>query len=334
MTFMREATNLEPLINRRKELFFLPLTFSNELARGEIMIKKYSTKEKSEARLFYIYISPWILGFIIFTLYPIVYSMILVFTNADNTGIGTFIGLDNFIKAFTEDALFVKSLLNTIFYVAIQVPLSIILSILIAIALNKKNIKGIQLFRAAVYVPFVTAGVAVTLLWGWIFNSQFGLINYALSLFGIEGPNWLSDEKWAMPAIIIMMLWSIGNSIIITLAGLQDIPKQLYESTEIDGANGIQKIIYITIPLLTPTIFFNLVMGIINGFQIFTQPYVLTEGGPNHATYTIMMHIYNHAFKYGEMGYASTLAWILFSIIMILTLIINQTSKRWVHYDN
>lgn len=172
------------------------------------------------------------------------------------------------------------------------------------------------------------------MLWGWIFNSQFGLLNYALSLFGIEGPNWLSDEKWAMPAIIIMMLWPIGNSIIITLAGLQDIPKQLYESAEIDGANSFQKIIYITIPLLTPTIFFNLVMGVINGFQIFTQPYVLTEGGPNHATYTIMMHIYNHAFKYGEMGYASTLAWILFSIIMIFTLIINRTSKRWVYYDN
>ncbi|WP_453995920.1 carbohydrate ABC transporter permease [Bacillus nitroreducens] len=298
------------------------------------MKKKHSSMEKREARQFYIYTSPWIIGFLIFTLYPVVYSLILVFTNADMTGSGEFIGLENFKTAFTQDPIFYKSMINTLYFVAVSVPLSLLLSILIALLLNKKNIKGMWIFRTAFYVPFITAGIAVTLLWGWIFNSQYGLINYALSFFGVEGINWLSDEKWAMPAIIIMMSWSIGNTIIITLAGLQDIPEQLYESAEMDGANSFVKFIRITIPMLTPTLFFNLVIGVINGFQIFTQPYVLTEGGPNHATYTIMMHIYNNAFKYGEMGYASTMAWILFTIIMILTLIVNRTSKHWVYYDN
>lgn len=298
------------------------------------MKKNYSSLEKRESRQFFMYISPWIIGFLIFTLYPVVYSIILVFTNADMTGSGEFVGLENFKKAFSQDPLFYKSMLNTLYFVAVSVPLSLILSIIIAILLNQKNIKGMAIFRTAFYVPFITAGVAVTLLWGWIFNAQYGLINYALSFFGIEGINWLSDEKWAMPAIIIMTSWSIGNTIIITLAGLQDIPQQLYESAEMDGANRLVKFTSITLPMLTPTLFFNLVIGVINGFQIFTQPYVLTEGGPNYATYTIMMHIYNHAFKYGEMGYASTMAWILFTIIMILTLIVNRTSKHWVYYDN
>ncbi len=296
------------------------------------MKKKYSSMEKREARQFYMYISPWILGFFIFTLYPVVYSAILVFTDADRTGVGDFIGLQNIINIF-QDPLFRKAMLNTFYFVAVSVPLSLLLSVLIAALLNKKNIKGMAIFRTAFYVPFITAGVAVTLLWGWIFNTHYGLLNYALGLFGVDPINWLSSETWAMPAIIIMMSWSIGNTIIITLAGLQDVPEQLYESAEIDGANGFVKFTRITLPMITPTLFFNLVIGVINGFQIFTQPYVLTEGGPNRATYTIMMYIYDSAFKFGEMGYASTMAWILFAIIMILTLIVNYTSKHWVYYE-
>ncbi|WP_342042478.1 carbohydrate ABC transporter permease [Bacillus sp. OTU2372] len=298
------------------------------------MKKKNTSSEKREARLFYLYTSPFILGFLIFTLYPAVYSIILIFTNADMTGTGEFVGLSNIKKAFTQDPLFYKSLLNTLYYVIVSVPLSLILSFLVALLLNHKKIKGMGIFRTTFYIPYITAGVAVTLLWGWIFNAQFGLINYVLSFFGITGPNWLSDGKWAMPAIIIMGLWTIGNSIIITLAGLQDIPEQLYESASIDGANRLIMITHITLPLSTPTLFFNLVMGIIGGFQVFMQPFVLTEGGPNYATYTYMMHIYNSAFKYGEMGYASTLAWILFIVILIITLIVNRTSKYWVYYEN
>lgn len=262
-----------------------------------------------------------------------VYSLILVFTDTDLTGSGKFIGFDNIVRSFTKDDLFYKALVNTLYYVFVTVPVSLLLSFLIALLLNQK-LKGIGFFRTSFYIPYITSGVAVVLLWGWIFNAQFGLINYFLSWFGINGPNWLSDTRWAMPAIIIMGVWSIGNSIIITLAGLQDIPEQLYESAEIDGANAFVKMTRITLPLVTPTLYFNLVMGIIGGFQIFMQPHILTGGGPNYATHTYMMHIYDYGFRYGEMGYASTLAWILFIIIMTITQIVNRTSKYWVHYDN
>lgn len=288
---------------------------------------------KREERHFFFFISPWLLGFLIFTLYPMIFSVILVFTNMDMTGSGKFIGFANIIRAFVQDPLFYKSLLNTLYFVLVSVPVSLILAFLIALLLNQK-IRGVGFFRTSFYIPYITSGVAVTLLWGWIFNAQYGLINYFLSLFGISGPSWLSDTKWAMPAIIIMGVWTIGNSIIITLAGLQDIPEQLYESAEIDGANGLVKVMRITLPLVTPTLYFNLIMGIIGGFQIFMQPYILTEGGPSYATYTYMMHIYNHGFKYSEMGYASTLAWLLFIVIMIITQIVNRTSKYWVYYDN
>lgn len=296
-------------------------------------MKRRGSIERRESRLFFLYISPWLLGFAIFTLYPMVYSLILVFTDTDLTGSGKFIGFDNIVRSFTEDDLFYKALVNTLYYVFVTVPVSLLLSFLIALLLNQK-LKGIGFFRTSFYIPYITSGVAVVLLWGWIFNAQFGLINYFLSWFGINGPNWLSDTRWAMPAIIIMGVWSIGNSIIITLAGLQDIPEQLYESAEIDGANAFVKMTRITLPLVTPTLYFNLVMGIIGGFQIFMQPHILTGGGPNYATHTYMMHIYDYGFRYGEMGYASTLAWILFIIIMTITQIVNRTSKYWVHYDN
>lgn len=289
--------------------------------------------EKREEKSFFLFISPWLLGFLIFTLYPMVYSIILVFTNMDMTGSGQFIGLDNIVRAFTQDPLFYRSLLNTLYFVLVSVPASLLLSFLIALLLNQK-IKGVGFFRTSFYIPYITSGVAVTLLWGWIFNAQYGLVNYFLSLFGITGPNWLSDTKWAMPAIIIMGVWTIGNSIIITLAGLQDIPEALYESAEMDGASSLVKITRITLPLITPTLYFNLIMGIIGGFQIFMQPYILTEGGPSYSTYTYMMHIYNSGFKYNEMGYASTLAWLLFLVIMLITLIVNRTSRHWVYYDN
>ncbi|WKV08598.1 sugar ABC transporter permease [Thermoanaerobacterium sp. CMT5567-10] len=289
--------------------------------------------ERIEATKFYLYISPWLLGFLIFTLYPIVYSFLLIFTNADLTGNGKFIGINNIIKVFSKDPLFLKALENTLYYSFVFVPLSLIFAFLIALLLNQK-LKGISIFRTSFYIPYITSGVAVTMLWGWLFNPDVGLINYILSVFGVKGPNWLNDERWAMPAIIIMSLWSIGNTIIITLAGLQDIPTQLYESAELDGANRFTITTRITIPLITPTLFFNLIIGIIGAFQIFTQPYVLTQGGPNYATYTYVLHLYNYAFKYNEIGYASTLAWILFIIIMILTLIVNYTSKYWVYYEN
>ena len=280
---------------------------------------------------FYVYILPWLIGFIVFMLGPLVYSLILTFTDAQMYGEWNFIGLDNYKEMFTADPLFWKSLSNTAYYAFVSVPLGLVVAFFLATLLNMK-LRGIAFFRTVFYLPSVTAGVAVILLWGWILNPSFGLLNYVLSLFGIQGPGWLSDPRWAMPAIILMSLWNVGPSMIIFLAGLQDIPETLYESASIDGAGWWVRTMRITLPLITPTLFFNLIMGLIGAFQVFTQAYVLTSGGPMDATYVYLLHLYNNAFRYGRMAYGSALAWVLFAIILALSLIVMGTSRRWVYY--
>lgn len=294
---------------------------------------KISAMDKREAKNFYIYIAPWLIGFIILTLYPIIYSFYLMFTNMNLTGDSKIVGIENWIYAFTEDPLFFKAFGNTLKYVAMFVPSSIIVSFLIALLLSKR-IRALGFFRTAFYIPYITSGVAVTILLGWIFNTDYGVLNYALSILGIKGPDWLGNTKMAMITIVIFSLWSIGNNIIIMLAGIQDIPQSYYESAQIDGAGALRQIFTITLPLTTPTIFFNLIVTIIAAFQIFQQPFILTNGGPLNSTYTISMHLYNNGFLYGKMGYASTMAWGLFAVIMIITLIIQKTSKYWVFYDD
>jgi multiple sugar transport system permease protein len=291
------------------------------------------TKKWNDIKNFYLFIGPWLVGFLVLTLYPIIRSFLLCFTDSDFSGAGNFIGLENFIRAFTQDEIFWKVFFNTIEYVALFVPASLVLAFIIAWLLSQK-IRGRGFFRTVFYIPYITAGVAVTMMWGWIFNSDYGLINYVLSLFGLEGPRWLADKNIAMVSIVIMCLWSIGNSILIMLAGIQDIPESYYENARLDGASKLRQIFSITIPLCTPTIFFNLVIGIILSFQIFNQPYILTKGGPVDSTRTVAMYLFSNAFEYGKMGYAATIAWCLFVIIMIATLIIQGTSRRWVFYDN
>lgn len=295
--------------------------------------KKASAIAKREARNFYIYTAPWIIGFVVLMLYPMVYSLYLSFTNMNLAGKGKFVGLENYIYAFQKDPLFFKAFGNTLKYVVIYVPSSIILAFFIALLLSKK-LKFLGFFRTAFYIPYITSGVAVTILWGWIFNRDFGIINYVLSLVGITGPNWLGDKNVAMISIVILSLWTIGNNIIIMLAGIQDIPASYYESAQIDGAGAIRQVVYITLPLCTPTIYFNLIVTTIGAFQIFQQPFILTNGGPLNSTYTISMHLYNNGFLYGKMGYASMLAWGLFVVIMVITLIVQKSSKHWVFYDN
>ncbi len=282
---------------------------------------------------FYAYISPWLIGFLVLTVYPMLDSLYLSFTNSELSGEAKFIGIDNFIRAFTVDQQFFISFKNTIVYVAIFVPVSLILSFLIGWLLSQK-IKGLSFFRTVFYLPYITAGVAVTLLWGWIFNGSYGLINYLLSLIGIQGPDWLGNSHTALYCIIIMSLWTIGNNILIMLAGIQDIPVSYYESAQIDGASTLRQLFSITLPLSTPTIYFNLVIGVIAAFQIFNQPYILTQGGPVDATRTVAMIIFQNAFQYGRMGYSSSIAWCLFVVIMVITLIIQSTSKKWVFYDD
>ena len=288
--------------------------------------------EKREARNFYLYTAPWLAGFLVLTLYPILYSFYLMFTNTDLTGTGQFIGFENLRYAFTDDTLFGKAFYNTIRYVVMFIPSSIILAFFIALLLSKR-IKGLGFFRTAFYIPYITSGVAVTILWGWIFQKDFGIINYLLSLIGVQGPNWLGDKKVAMFAIVILSLWTIGNNIIIMLAGIQDIPQSYYESAQIDGAGAICQTFYITLPLSTPTIYFNLIVTVIAAFQIFQQPMILTNGGPLNSTYTAAMHLYNNGFLYGKMGYASMMAWSIFAVIMMITVVIVSSSKHWVFYD-
>jgi len=298
--------------------------------------KKAKTSSKMQRRIdrnFYFYIFPWLLMFIVLTVYPMFKSLQLSFTDAGFDGKGSFIGLENFRHAFTEDNLFFLSFKNTICYVLAYVPLSLIIAFFLGWLLSRK-IKFLGFWRTVFYLPYITSGVAVTVLWGWIFNGSYGVINYVLSFVGINGPNWLGDKRFAMACIVVMNLWSLGNMILIMLSGIQDIPDSYYESAKIDGAGTLRQIFSITIPLTTPTIFFNLVIGIINAFQLFNQPYILTQGGPVNATYTVSMSIFKNAFQYGRMGYASCVAWCLFVIIMLFTLIINWSQKYWVFYDN
>jgi len=282
----------------------------------------------------YVFLSPWILGMIFFVGGPIIASLILSFCEWDLIQPPKFIGLDNFIKMFTTDKRFWTSLYNTFYYTVLSVPLGIIGSILVALLMNQKW-KTVRLLRTIYYLPSVTAGVASAIIWMWLLNPDFGLVNYALSLFGIKGPLWLADEVWSKPALIIMGLWGVGGNMIIYLAGLQGIPQQLYEAAEIDGAGLWGKFRHITIPMLTPVIFFNLIMSIVWSFQIFTQVYVMTggQGGPSDSTLVLVLYIYQHAFKFHNMGYASALAWVLFIIILIFTLIQFKFAGGWVHYE-
>ena len=289
--------------------------------------------KRREARNFYLYTAPWLIGFFVLTLYPIVYSFYLMFTDMNLTGVGKFIGLENLKYAFTDDPLFIKAFINTRKYVVMFVPSSIILAFFVALLLSKK-VKGLGFFRTAFYIPYITSGVAVTILWGWIYQKDYGIINYVLSLFGIKGVNWLGDKNIAMISIVILSLWTIGNNIIIMLAGIQDIPQSYYESAQIDGAGAIRQIFSITLPLCTPTIYFNLIVTIIAAFQVFQQPLILTNGGPLNSTYTAAIHMYNNGFLYGKMGYASMMAWSLFVVIMVITLVVISTSKYWVFYDD
>ena len=289
--------------------------------------------KRREARNFYLYTAPWLIGFFVLTLYPIVYSFYLMFTDMNLTGVGKFIGLENLKYAFTDDPLFIKAFINTLNYVVMFVPSSIILAFFVALLLSKK-VKGLGFFRTAFYIPYITSGVAVTILWGWIYQKDYGIINYVLSLFGIKGVNWLGDKNIAMISIVILSLWTIGNNIIIMLAGIQDIPQSYYESAQIDGAGAIRQIFSITLPLCTPTIYFNLIVTIIAAFQVFQQPLILTNGGPLNSTYTAAIHMYNNGFLYGKMGYASMMAWSLFVVIMVITLVVISTSKYWVFYDD
>jgi multiple sugar transport system permease protein len=291
-----------------------------------------SRLERREALLFYVLILPWLINLLVLSLGPVISALYLSLTSYDIVNPPTFVGMANYQQLFAGDPLFLKSLQVTAIWVFAGVPLRLVVALLFAILLNQKLV-GIGFFRTVFYLPSVVSGVAVALLWIWVLQPQFGLLNYFLGLLGVPGPQWLASPTWALPGFIVMSLWSTGATMIIFLAGLQGIPLDLYEAAAIDGAGRIREFVSITVPMITPVILFNLVIQIINSFQVFTQAFIMTNGGPVNATLFYVLLLYRVAFQYNQMGYASAMAWILFIIILVLTALVFRSSGRWVHYE-
>lgn len=300
----------------------------------EDYMKKFFEKPKwNESLWFYIMISPWIVGFLSFTLGPMIYSIYLSLSKWDLFQPPQYIGLKNYIKLFTMDDIFWKALYNTFYYAIISVPLHLIIATGIAYMLNKK-MKGMRIYRTAFYLPSLVPVVASSMLFVWIFAPDTGILNQFLAFFGIDGPAWLLDAAWVKFSLVIMSLWGVGGGIVLLLAGMRGVPDELYEASEIDGAGKRQQFFRITLPMLTPVLFFNLIMGIIGGLQTFAQVYIMTSGGPNNASLMVVPYLYDHAFNFYNMGYGSALAWALFAIIMILTLLVFRSSSMWVYYES
>lgn len=276
---------------------------------------------------------PAILGIIIFTVGPMIASLFIGLTDWKIGGDVNFIGFDNYREMFTgEDRLFYKSVFATLYYSLGSVPLGMFIAFMIALLLNQK-VRGLSIFRTVYYLPVIVPSIASTMLWLWLYNPDFGLFNAILNMLGLPESQFIYSEGAAVPSLILMSTWGVGNTALIFLAGLQGVPKHLYEAVDVDGGNAFHKLIHVTIPLVTPTIFFNLVMAIIGTLQVFNEAYIMTSGGPNNATLFYVYYLYRTAFEHSKMGYASALAWILFLIIMLLTFIVFKTSKNWVHYE-
>lgn len=282
-------------------------------------------KRREKAGFFFIL--PWLIGLIVFTAFPMIAAVYISMTDWDIVGNASFIGLGNYKMLFSSDE-FIRSLWVTVRYAVIAVPLIIATSLTMAVLVSK-NRKGSSVFRVIYYMPAIVSGVAVAIVFKWILDPSYGLLNGLLSLWGIQGPDWLYDPDWVLPSYLIMAVWGAGGSLLTYLAALKDIPEDLYGAAMIDGANAFQKVRYITVPLMTPIIFYNLVLGIIGAFRKFTDAYVLGGAGKEGNFY--MVYLYEEAFGHYRMGYATALAWVLFVIILGLTFIVNWTKKYWVY---
>lgn len=279
----------------------------------------------------YIFISPFILGVLLWVLIPALTAIWLVFHDWNLITPASYTGLDN-VARLGGDRLFWQALKVTLIYTVFSVPLSLVISFCLAMLINQP-LRGIALFRTIFYLPSIMPVVAAAVLWAWIFNTEFGLLNILMRSVGLPKIGWLLQPQWALPALILMSLWSVGAPMIIFLAGLQGIPETFYEAAKIDGADRWGQLRHITIPLMTPTIFFNLVIGIINSFQVFTAALIMTGGGPQNATLFFALYIYQVGFRFLEMGYAATLSWVLFFILAVLTRLVFKTVGRQVHYE-
>lgn len=285
-----------------------------------------------ETIAFYLFASPWLIGLLVFTLGPMIASFLLSFADYPLIVPPKWIGFENYIEMFTDDKLVWQSLKVTFLYSLGAIPLFLTTSFLIAMLLNQQ-IRGITIFRTIYYLPSVISGVPVALLWLWMLNPEFGLVNNMLKEIGIKGPQWFFSTTWVIPSFIFMNLWGLGVTMVIFLAGLQGIPTHLYEAAEIDGAGAWSKFRNVTLPMMSPIILFNGVIGIIDSFQIFTPAYVITNGGPANASLFYGLYLYNNAFKFFNMGYAAALAWLMFLIILIITGLVFRLTGSWIYYE-
>jgi len=289
---------------------------------------------------FWGFIFPWIFGFLVFTAGPMVYSLGLSFFDWDLVSAPTFVGFGNYVTA-AQDPYVGKALQVTLLFAVVSVPLQVVLSLAVAMLMNVK-VKGINIFRTIWYLPSLVTGVAQVALFLWVFNPKYGLVNGVLGFFGIDGPSWFRDPNWALPAVILMSLWTVGGNMVIYLAGLQDVPAELHEAAQLDGAGQFRRFWNVTLPQLSPVIFFNVVTGLIGALQTFTQGYIIQAalqtgsgtGSSGTALLFFVLYLYQNAFNYFHMGYASALAWILFVMIMLLTLLVFRGSSFWVYYES
>jgi multiple sugar transport system permease protein len=305
---------------------------------------------RREALAGYAFIIPWVVGFLIFTIGPMLSSLYFSFTDYNIVDPPTWVGLKNYARIFSGipeyfqtgdpavlgDPIFWKSLQVTIYFASLALPLNLLFSFILAVLLNQK-VPGVNIWRTVFFLPSIISGVAVTLLWLRILNPRMGVLNpFLQNVLGIDNPpGWLQDPNWAVPALVLMSLWGVGGSMIVYLAGLQGIPTDLYDAAKVDGANAWQRFWNVTFPMMTPVLFYNLVLGMIGTFQYFTEVYVATSGtgGPQRSTLFYNLYLYQNAFRYFDMGYASTMAWILFIIVLVLTALIFRSSDAWVYYE-
>ncbi|MCR8643972.1 sugar ABC transporter permease [Paenibacillus sp. N1-5-1-14] len=299
----------------------------------EQTIKPHKRGKKMQKWIPYMFISPWIVGILLFTIGPLFFSLVMSFFDWPVTSAPTFVGFGNYIKMFTEDPQFYKSIVITFKFALFYVPLSLVTSLILAMLISLP-IKGVKFFRAIFYLPAVVSGVAVSIIWGWIFNTKYGILNYGLSLFGIDGPKWLVDPKMAIIAVVLASAWGVGTMMLIFYTNIKSITPDMYESASIDGAGPLRQFISITLPLITPTIFFNLITSTIAALQQLTLVLLLTAGGPLKSTYFYGLFVYNNAFKHHKLGYASANAWFMFIIILLLTALIFKSSNTWVYYED
>jgi multiple sugar transport system permease protein len=278
------------------------------------------------------FLSPWIVGFCVFTVVPIGMSLYYSFCDYTLLQPPLFKGLANYDKLMA-DPVFWGVLKTTAVYALMALPLGMVMALGVAMLLNSK-IRGQSIYRTIVFLPSLVPVVASAMLWLWLFNAKLGLINLGLTKLGISNPpGWLTDARWVIPALVLMSFYGLGNTIVIYLAGLQDVPKELYEAADIEGASVLRKVWHVTLPSISPVIFFNLIMALIGTLQIFAAPFIMTKGGPARASYFFTMYLYDNAFSYLKMGYASAMAWVQLLIVLVLTGLAAWTSKHWVHYE-